>query len=145
MPNKAVILATAFIAGLLFPHVIPPSEAADVPTYVPWKVDEKSARKLAAEANGPRYGLNLFNYEAAMSFPFLVFNGLGGPPSEGSFGYFAVNPWTGDVWNLWGCHKMSTPALRKSQAEIRKRFTADELRHYAELHRLKPECIVETP
>ncbi|HUC60433.1 MAG TPA: hypothetical protein VMF53_00605, partial [Alphaproteobacteria bacterium] len=67
------------------------------------------------------------------------------PPRDGSFGYFAVNPWTGDVWNLWGCHKMSTPALRKSQAAIRKRFTADESKHYAELRRLKPGCIVETP
>jgi hypothetical protein len=119
--------------------------AEDIPKYVPWKIDEEAAQKLAAEANGPRYELNLFNYDAAISFPFFVFNGLGGPPSEGGFGFFAVNPWTGDVWALWGCHKMSTPALRKSQAEIRKRFAPEELKRYAELSRLKPDCIVETP
>ena len=118
-----------------------PGWAADIP----WKIDEPAAQRLAAEANGPDFDVGLFNYGPGMSPPFFVFEGLNDPPREGSFGYFAVNPWTGDVWNLWGCHKMSTPALRKSQAEIRKRFTADELKHYAELRRLKPECIVETP
>ena len=56
-------------------------------------------------------------------------------------GSFAVNPWTGDVWSLWGCRKLSTLALRKSQVEIRKCFTREELKQYAQLRRLKPECI----
>jgi hypothetical protein len=58
-------------------------------------------------------------------------------------GYFAVNPWTGDVWALWGYRKLSTPALRKSQAGIRRRFARDELQQYARLRRLRPECIIE--
>jgi hypothetical protein len=33
--------------------------------------------------------------------------------------------------------------LRKSQAEIRKRFTRDESKQYARLRGLKPDCIVE--
>jgi hypothetical protein len=38
---------------------------------------------------------------------------------------------------------LSTPALRKSQSAIRRRFTHDELTQYAHLRRLKPECTVE--
>jgi hypothetical protein len=91
--------------------------------------------------------LKFFDYDGNMSSnfspPFLVFQGASKPPAEGSFGYFAVNPWTGDVWNLWGCHRLSTPALRKSQAAIRQRFSREELKQYARLRRLKPVCTVE--
>jgi len=38
---------------------------------------------------------------------------------------------------------LSTPALRQSQAKIRRQFTGAELKQYARLSRLKPECIVE--
>jgi len=85
--------------------------------------------------------LGAFDYDSNLSPPFFVFYGVNQPPVEGSFGYFAVNPWTGDVWALWGCRKLSTRALRKSQAEIRKRFTREELKQYARLRRIKPECI----
>ena len=87
------------------------------------KIDEPTARRLAAEAvyRSDRY-LDSFNYAANISLPFFIYDGLSEPPAEGSFGYFAVNPWTGDVWALWGCHRMSTPALRKSQAAIRRHF-----------------------
>jgi hypothetical protein len=84
--------------------------------------------------------LEYFDYDSN-SGSFFVYNGLTKPPAEGSFGFFAVNPWTGDVWNLWGCQRLSTPALRKSQAAIRRHFTREELKQYARLRRLKPECI----
>jgi hypothetical protein len=38
---------------------------------------------------------------------------------------------------------LTTPALHKSQMEISKRFTREELQQYARLCRLKPECVVE--
>jgi hypothetical protein len=111
---------------------------------IAWKIDEPTAQRLAAEAHyGADKYLDAFNYGSNMSPPFFVYYGLNEPPAEGGFGYFAVNPWTGDVWALWGCHKLTTPALRKSQMEIRKRFTREELQQYARLRRLKPECIVE--
>jgi hypothetical protein len=91
--------------------------------------------------------LGFFDYDSSISInftpPFIVFDGLSKPPAEGSFGVFAVNPWTGDVWNLWGCHRLSTPALRKSQAAIRRHFTLTETKRYAGLRRLKPTCTVE--
>jgi hypothetical protein len=117
-------------------------------TKIFWKIDEATAQRLAAEAvyGGHKY-LKFFDYDSNMSSnfspPFLVFQGASKPPAEGSFGYFAVNPWTGDVWNLWGCHRLSTPALRKSQAAIRERLGREELKQYTRLRRLKPTCTVE--
>ena len=62
---------------------------------------------------------------------------------DGSGGYFAVNPWTGDVWDMWDCGKQySTPGLRKAQAVIRKRFSPAELKEYPRLRDLNPGCDV---
>jgi len=117
-----------------------PTRAAEIP----WKIDEPIARRLTAEAHyGADKYLDAFDYDSNLSPPFFVYYGVNEAPAEGGFGYFAVNPWTGDVWALWGCGRLSTPALRKSQAEIRKRFTREELKQYARLRHLKPECVVE--
>ena len=111
---------------------------------IPWKIDEPAAERLAAEAHhGAATHMNLFEPEDYDGGPFFVFNGLTPAPVNGSYGMFAVNRWTGDVWRLWGCHIISTPASRKSQAEIRRRFTREELKQYARLGRLKPECMLE--
>jgi hypothetical protein len=103
----------------------------------PWKIDERTALRLASEA----YGVDekWFDYDAGISHPFFVYYGL--TESDGSFGFFAVNPWTGDVWSLWSCRRLSTLALRKSQAEIRRRFTRQELTQYRRLAQIKPDCI----
>jgi hypothetical protein len=111
-------------------------------TRIPWKIDESTAKRLAAEAvYGADKYLNAYDFDSNND-SFIVFN-TNSAPAEGGFGYFAVNPWTGDVWALWGCHRLSTPALRKSQAAIRRRFNGAELKQYARLRRLKPECTVE--
>ncbi len=117
--------------------------SASQSAQIQWKINETTAQRLAAEAHyGSATGLEFFDYDSS-SDGFFVFDGLTKPPAEGSFGFFAVNPWTGDVWALWGCHKLSTAALRQSQAAIRRRFTRAELKQYARLRRLKPVCIVE--
>lgn len=112
------------------------------------KIDESTAQRLAAEAFfGADKDLEFLDYDSGISNnftpPFLAFDGLTKPPAEGFFGVFAVNPWTGDVWNLWGCRRLSTLVLRKSQAAIRRRFTREELKQYDRLRRLKPVCVVE--
>ncbi|MBV9859643.1 MAG: hypothetical protein JO038_06025 [Alphaproteobacteria bacterium] len=112
--------------------------------YSAGKIDEPLARHLASEAYSGDSSIEPYlEREPKISLPFITFNGLTVPPAEGSFGYFAVNPWTGDVWALWGCHRLSTPALRRSQAEIRRRFSRSEMRRYARLRRLKPKCGAE--
>jgi Transposase DDE domain group 1 len=77
-----------------------------------------------------------------MSRQFLEFDGVN-QSGNGSFGFFAVNPWTGDVWALWGCRKLSTAALRKSQAEIRRHFRTWGLKRYDRLSALRPDCVGE--
>jgi hypothetical protein len=107
------------------------------------KVGEQEARRLAAEAIGPsKFPFDL-DFGAKMSGrSFFVYDGISAAPAaQGSFGFFAVNRWTGDVWSLWGCHKLSTPTLRKSQAVIKRRFKKDEMHQYFRLSQLKPECV----
>jgi hypothetical protein len=32
--------------------------------------------------------------------------------------YFAVNPWTGDVWDPFGCTRITSPEMKRKQDEI---------------------------
>ncbi len=105
------------------------------------KIDEKEAQRLAAMAlsfHDPSDTSSL-EPDSTPKSPFFDFYGIG--RENGSYGYFAVNPWTGDVWALWGCRKLSTVALRKAQGEIRRRFSAEEKKLYQELRKRKPICI----
>ncbi len=36
---------------------------------------------------------------------------------------FAVNPWTGDVWEPMGCERITSATIEREQAAIRKRAT----------------------
>jgi len=41
-------------------------------------------------------------------------------PSTGTVAmrYFAVNPWTGDVWEPFGCTRITSPTIKRKQDEI---------------------------
>lgn len=67
---------------------------------------------------------------------FLIYQILG--KYEGTVAWFAVNPWTGDVWNMNECMLFSNPELLKAQARVKKRFNGNELKEYKYLHDLKP-------
>jgi hypothetical protein len=138
VPRSALPLFALIVGAIVACHDVAARE-----TKIPWKVNESTAQRLAAEGDhGSATGLEYFDYDSN-SGSFFLFDGLTKPPVEGSFGFFAVNQWTGDVWNLWGCHRLSAPALRKSQAAIRRHFTRAELKQYTRLRRLKPICTVE--
>lgn len=126
---------------------------------IPFKIDASTARRLVLEAIGEDASDLLLNdsdpmgiYDndgnlvrtvdgKSMSPPFFTFTGVSPPPAEGFFGFYAVNPWTGDVWELRDCKRLSTTTLRQSQAEIRKRFTPEERKRYAKLdRRLRIRC-----
>jgi len=49
---------------------------------------------------------------------------------------YAVNAWTGDVWDLFSCSHLSNSALRKAQAAIKQGFNADEINQYPHVHAL---------
>jgi hypothetical protein len=112
---------------------------------LPYQIDEQTAHKLAALANdGSTKWIDVYDYEgdnSQMSPPFFSYDELG--KYEGSAGFFAVNPWTGEVWALWGCHKISTPASLEIQARIKRRFTGEKSKQYERLSRLKPECVID--
>ena len=105
-------------------------------------IDEQTAERLVVEAYDHGIDAEWFDFDPGLSHPFFVFDGLN-QTGNGSFGFFAVNPWTGDVWALWGCHKLSTPIFRKSQDEIRRRFAPQDSKEYDRLSLVKPDCIVE--
>jgi len=126
---------------------------------LPFKVDAPTARRLVLEAIGPQLSdlliydgdpLDAYDNEGnrtrtipgrSMSPPFLTFTGVSRPPAEGFFGFYAVDPWTGDVWELRHCERLSTLTLRQSQAEIRERFTPEERKRYAKLrNHLRLRC-----
>lgn len=55
-------------------------------------------------------------------------------------GYLAVNPRTGDVWNIAGhCERLTSSALRRAQDQIRKRFGLTDT-EYERLQAEMPIC-----
>jgi hypothetical protein len=55
-------------------------------------------------------------------------------------GYYAVNPWTGDVWDVNGCNRIESSSLKKRQREIR-RQSGIRNSVYEKLRVKKPLCI----
>lgn len=109
---------------------------------LPFKIDAPTARHLVSEgAEVIEMVVHDTGDEDRRSAP-PFFNFVWQvTPTGGNLGYFSVNPWTGDVWTRWSCKRLSTPALHKSQAKIRKLWTAAELKQYAKLHHLRPACV----
>jgi hypothetical protein len=129
----------ALAAALLILSGVRNAYADDIPP----KIDVEGARKLAYEAVGRVVSKGSFDYDGgSANQPFIGFQAFGDSVA-GSFGFYAVNPWTGDVWALWGCRRLSTPALRKAQKEIKDRFTPSERADYQRLHKLRPVCITD--
>jgi hypothetical protein len=54
-------------------------------------------------------------------------------------GYFAVNPWTGDVWNAAGCTRLTSSEIKRIQREIRKQLGVND-KEYQHLMDKKPLC-----
>jgi hypothetical protein len=127
---KALPLALACAA-----IAVMPVDASEIATKVDWG----TAQRLAAESF-PTVKEQEHFQNAGVEGRFMIFTPLGGEDATAPLTALAINPWTGDVWEMWQCKRLSTPALRKSQAAIRKRFNRDEFRQYKNLRALKPIC-----
>ena len=58
--------------------------------------------------------------------------------------YFAVNPWTGDVWDAIACTRIISPTIKRTQDEIWRSSTLpDEARHVLEAR--APGCTPAKP
>jgi hypothetical protein len=102
------------------------------------QIDENAAHKLGILAliGTPDEGGALeSSFDTPNDDGFYVMQGWG---RHSTFGWFAVNAWTGDMWNLGGsnCTHLSNPTLRKEQKKIKKQFK--DKKEYERLSRLKP-------
>lgn len=137
MSIKILLSATLILLGLSLNCV---RALAD---EIPQKISAEEALDLTYEVtkkHNPEKGSLDYSGQSDRE-KFFKFQGLG--PVAGSYGFFAVNPWTGDVWALWGCKRQSTPSLRKRQAKIRQRFSPEEAKSYQKLRDIRPECITD--
>lgn len=98
---------------------------------------EKGASLIELAMAGTRYQGSGFGKPSPKNREaFLIYQILG--KYEGTVAWFAVNQWTGDVWDMDECKLIINPSLQKAQAAIRKQFTGTELKEYQRLHALKP-------
>jgi hypothetical protein len=101
------------------------------------RINNEMAARLASEAVG--WTLKYIDFDE-QDHDFFVFAALGGEYGTAPAAWVGVNQWTGDAWDLWMCRRLSSPALRKSQAAIRRHFHRDALRQYTRLRKLHPVC-----
>ncbi|MGH6737942.1 MAG: hypothetical protein ACREDY_02715 [Bradyrhizobium sp.] len=123
------LLAAAIVAAL-------PSCASAATPHEPSTIGEGEAMRLASQAyRWPEKNIWYDRRERS----FFVLAPLGGEVGA-PVTWLGVNPWTGDVWDIWECKRLSTARLRRSQAAIRRRFPPGEMQRYARLHALRPTC-----
>jgi hypothetical protein len=108
------------------------------------EITMKVARGLVHEAlvvigqNAPSVSIVPFRYDYAPEF--LSFEALWpNPGGSGLIGYFAVNPQTGDIWEINGCYKITSAKIRTMQTSIRKHSQLTP-RDERALHEKTPAC-----
>ncbi len=94
-------------------------------------ISERIARKLVQQAlvalgeDGHRVHIGPWQYYWAPEFyTFQAWrpgNDNGGVSVLQTY-YFAVNPWTGDVWDAMGCTRITSLAIQNEQESISKRY-----------------------
>lgn len=101
------------------------------PTSEERTITPSTAERLVHEAlvalkqDGPKVHVERIHYDYAPQF--FAFEADRHPTPAGTVGaadilYLAVNPWTGDVWDYVTCQRITSPAIRKAQAAIRKKL-----------------------
>lgn len=144
----------AILLSLIAAFATVPAFAVD--PYIPKKVTDLEALDLVFSAlyrhkpgeidpySQPSTEPNLDVTSPKRGAPFYSVQSLG--PIAGTAGWYAVNPWTGDVWDFWSCNRvkrLTSPLLRRRQAEIKTRFTTQELQQYDRLRDLDPGCLLD--
>lgn len=105
------------------------------------KIDIEEARKLVYEVvkvHNP--GASVTSSPRAFDPSFYFFAATWpNPAGSPMIGYFAVNPWTGDVWNAAGCEHLTSKSIERLQQDIRRRshFKRED---YTKLRAKKPMC-----
>jgi uncharacterized protein YggL (DUF469 family) len=128
-------LRTLFLLGLtVFPSISGEEQ-------VPQKMTVEEASKLVNEvARVHNAGAEVSKRRDAYDSDFFYFeiivpNQVASPV----VGHFAVNPWTGDVWNPGLCERVTSPSLKKMQRRVRTKLHISE-KEYQKLRQRKPIC-----
>src|SRR5580658_1041752 len=91
-----------------------------VPITAKESLDLVRGALIVMNQNAPSVSIVPYRYDYAPEF--LAFEAMWPNPNGSTLiGYFAVNPWTGDVWETNGCYRISSAAMKKTQAAIWKR------------------------
>ena len=113
------------------------------PVYCQQKVGEQEARMLAYEAvrgHDPRHEVNISRVDNRYDRDFIYFEATWpNPAGSQHLGNFAVNPWTGTVYDADSCEVVTSASLKKLQDSIRKRLNLRQ-GEYAKLQAKKPIC-----
>src|SRR5579871_704398 len=104
----------------------------------------RTAEKMVREAlitlnlNGPSVRIEPFRYDYAPEF-YAFMAWWPNPNGNPLIGYYAVNPWTGDVWDIIGCRSIASVVINKQRELIWKK---SKLIAEAEetLHQKSPAC-----
>lgn len=100
--------------------------------------DAKNAIKLATNN---RIEKRFLDYQETMSGEyFIVFEALP-DQGDGALDYFGVNRWTGDVWSLWSCKKLSSKIYSKYKNKLCISAPAAEGKKHAGALVASPPCI----
>jgi|SRR5208283_5912598 len=110
------------------------------------RISLDEGRELASEivkVHNPGPGVSLTSSPRGFDPDFYFFCATWpNPTGSPVIGYFAVNPWTGDVWNADDCEHLTSKSVQKTQADIRKRFHFKR-EEYAKLREKMPLCARE--
>jgi len=105
------------------------------------KIGIKEARILAYDAvklHNP--GADITSRPRGFDPDFFYFEATWpNPTGSPIIGYFAVNPWTGDVWDAGLCERVISADIKTRQEQIRKR-TKLKKEDFEKMHNKRPRC-----
>lgn len=122
--TNSVGVYMAYFRSVLFLLLISPLilTLAELAMSGEQNIDVAEARKLVYEelkASCPGCDMNRIDVEQLANKYDRYFYYFGAswanPTGSPNLGYFAVNPWTGDVWNAASCKKLISPGLMRLQ------------------------------
>jgi hypothetical protein len=105
------------------------------------RIGATAAMALASEVANAHGPVTLTENQRAFDPDFYYFaatwpNPTGSPVA----GHYAVNPWTGDVWDADGCKRLESPSLKKLQDVVRRKSGLGRS-VYSKLRAKRPLCI----
>ena len=134
-PSASIVFASV-ISTIVWFH-----GAATLAAEIPWKIDEPTAQRLAAEAHyGADKYLDVFDHTSTMGHPFRVLRPHRATGSR-KLRVFCCEPLDGRCVGPLGMPQIVHAGLAQIAGGDPPPFHSRRLKQYARLRRLRPECI----